>query len=296
MHRHHHHHLKKNPHDQQRHATLSGRRSGRGIDITVLGGFRVAVDGTPTSDHGWSRRSAAALVKILALAPGHRLHREKVMDLLWPDESPGRTAPRLHKAAHFARRAAGRDDAVVLRDDVVWLFPHDEVTVDAVRFEQLARAAVASGDPTLAGEALGGYGGELLPADIYEEWTINRRELLHLRRLDLLRLVGDWRELTELDPTDEDGHVRLMHSHIANGDGAAAIRQYEHLERVLSRELGSEPGEAARQARLEASLMGWRDEVGATSRVDSLLAELADLEQRQNALLAELAAVGGVPR
>src|SRR5215216_6939593 len=108
------------------------------VVITVLGGFRVTVDGVPTAARGWARRSAAALVKILALAPGHRLHREHVMDLLWPDDLPARSAPRLHKAAHFARRAAGRPDAIVLHDDVVWLFPDSEVIVDAIRFEEVA--------------------------------------------------------------------------------------------------------------------------------------------------------------
>ena len=134
------------------------------VEITVLGGFRVTVDGVPTAARGWSRRSAAALVKILALAPGHRLHREQVMDLLWPDESPDRSAPRLHKAAHFARRAAGRDDAVVLRDDVVWLFPGADVTVDAVRFEQLARVAVAEDDPTPPGRRSPGTAASCCPA------------------------------------------------------------------------------------------------------------------------------------
>jgi hypothetical protein len=45
------------------------------------------------------------------------------MDLLWPDEPPPRSAACQHAAAHFARRAAGRPDAIVLRDEVVWLFP-----------------------------------------------------------------------------------------------------------------------------------------------------------------------------
>ena len=52
------------------------------VTITVLGGFDMIVDGVPTASRGWSRRSAASLVKILALAPGHRLHREHVIDLL----------------------------------------------------------------------------------------------------------------------------------------------------------------------------------------------------------------------
>src|SRR5262245_37333348 len=105
-----------------------------------------------TSSRGWARRSASGLVKVLALAPGHRLHREKLMDALWPDEPTARAAPWLHKAAHFARRAAGHRNAVVLRDDLVSLFPCADVTVDAFRFEQLARVAVGEGDPLAARE------------------------------------------------------------------------------------------------------------------------------------------------
>jgi DNA-binding SARP family transcriptional activator len=261
LHRHHHHH---------RHDARSERAERPTVTISVLGGFRLTVDGTPTAARGWSRRSAAALVKVLALAPGHRLHREQVMDLLWPDEPPARTAPRLHKAAHFARRAAGRDDAVVLRDDVVWLFPDAEITVDAERFEQLARLAVAEADPGVAREALSWYGGELLPADRYEDWATDRRELLHLRRLDVLRIAGDWRELAEADPTDEEAHTELMRRHLHAGHAGAALQQYAHLER----ELGAD--------------------AATSSRVGTLLAELADLLHRERVVLAELAEVGVV--
>jgi DNA-binding SARP family transcriptional activator len=250
------------------------------VTITLLGGFGVTVDGVPTAGRGWSRRSAAAVVKVLALAPGHRLHRERLMDLLWPDEPPSRSAPKLHKAAHFARRAAGRADAIVLRDDVVWLFPGALVTVDATRFEQLARAAVGEGDPAAAREALAWYRGELLPEDRYEDWATDRRELLHLRRLELLRVAGEWRELAELEPTDEEAHTELVHRHLAAGDAAAALSQHEHFERVLARDLGIHLREAA----------------NSSPRVGALLAELAELVRREGAVLAELAAVGAAPR
>ncbi len=283
-------------HRHHRHHTEPDLAEPVPVAITVLGGFGVTVDGVPTAARGWARRSAAALVKVLALAPGHRLHREQVMDLLWPDEAPVRSAPRLHKAAHFARRAAGHPDSIVLRDDVVWLFPRADVTVDAIRFEQLARVAVGEGDPSAAREALAWYGGELLPGDRYEEWATDRRELLHLRRLDVLRVAGEFRELTELVPTHEEPHIELMRRHLADGDAAAALRQYEHLERVLEHELGVEPGEAARRAGVEARLLEeQRQSVGSSSRVGALLAELADLVSRQKALLAELCAAGAAP-
>src|SRR5262245_16251306 len=79
------------------------------VAVSLLGGFEVTGDGTTTHEACGRRRTAASLVKVLALAPGHRLHREQVIDLLWPDESPAEAAPKLHKAAHYARRAVARD-------------------------------------------------------------------------------------------------------------------------------------------------------------------------------------------
>jgi len=239
-----------------------------------MGAFGVTVAGKPTPAGGWSRRSAATLVKVLALAPGHRLHREQVMDLLWPDESPASCAPKLHKAAHYARRAAGREDAVALGNDVVRLFPDAELTVDAVRFEELAREAARSCSADRAREALGWCRGDLLPDDRYDDWVADRRERLHLRRLDMLRLAGEWRELTELDPVGEAAHVQLMMRQLADGDAAAAHRQYARLERVLDRELGVAPAVDARVLALQAEL---RQLDGRRRVVLAALAELTAL-------------------
>jgi DNA-binding SARP family transcriptional activator len=252
------------------------------VEITLLGCFGVAVDGILTPDRAWTRRSAAALVKVLALAPGHRLHREQVLDLLWPDEAPARSAPRLHKAAHFARQAAGHPGAVVLRGDIVWLFPEAELTVDAVQFERLARVALREADPLAARDALAWYGGELLPGDLYDGWASDRREMLRLRRLDLLRVAGEWREVAELDPTDEEAHVELVRRHLAAGGGAAAMHEYEHLERLLEREFGdgvASPGTGR----------------SGPGRIGDLLTELAGLMSRQRHVLAELDALGAAP-
>lgn len=92
------------------------------VHVTMLGRFAVTVDGVPVAASSWKRRHAAAVVKVLALAAGRRLHREQVIDLVWPDDTIAEATPKLHKAAHFARRAlavtahdqprAGEDRAV----------------------------------------------------------------------------------------------------------------------------------------------------------------------------------------
>ena len=215
------------------------------VDIRLLGGFEVSVDGDRVDAGHWTRRQAAALVKILAMAPGRRLHREQVIDLVWPEEAVDAATPKLHKAAHFARRALAMPNAVVLGGDHVALCPDAAVTVDALRFEELAERALAAGDPVVAREALALYRGDLLPEDRYEEWTEERREQLHLHRLELLRIDGQWTAVLELDPSDEVAHLNVMRRHAANGDRHAALRQFERMDRTLRRELGVAPGRDA---------------------------------------------------
>ena len=211
------------------------------VHITLLGRFAVSVDGVPVAGTHWTRRQAAALVKVLALAPGRRLHREQVIDLVWPEDTIEEAIPKLHKAAHFARRAIGVPGAVVLRGDAILLAPDLDVTVDVERFEELARSALAAADVTQARGALAAYGGELLPQDRYEEWAEDRREQLRLPHLDLLRLDGRWERVVELDASDEAAHLALMQRYAEDGDRHAALRQFERMDRALRRELGVAP-------------------------------------------------------
>jgi DNA-binding SARP family transcriptional activator/tetratricopeptide (TPR) repeat protein len=215
------------------------------IRVTLLGRFAVTVGGVLVADASWKRRHAAAVVKVLALAPGQRLHREQVIDLVWPQDTIAEAVPKLHKAAHFARRAIGVPDAVVLRGDQVVLCPGGSVTVDAAQFEDLARRALAAGDTAAAREALALYVGELLPEDRYEEWAEPRREQLQRSHLDLLRLDGRWAAVAELDPGDERAHLALMRQFAATGDRHGALRQFERLDRALRQELGVAPGPEA---------------------------------------------------
>ncbi|MGH3575762.1 MAG: AfsR/SARP family transcriptional regulator, partial [Pseudonocardiaceae bacterium] len=125
----------------------------------------MTVDAVPVAASSWTRRHAAALVKVLAMAPGRRLHREQVIDLLWPDDTIEEAVPKLHKAAHFARRAIDVSNAVVLRGDNVALCPDSGTAVDVELFEDLARRALVDEDIGAARQALSMYGGELLPHD-----------------------------------------------------------------------------------------------------------------------------------
>lgn len=221
------------------------------IDVTLLGQFAVRVDGEPVPPHRWARRHSAALVKLLALTPSRGLHRERVLDTLWPDLPLADSAPRLHKAAHYARRALGSRDALVLGADSVRLCPADEVHVDALEFQRLAEVARAEGGVAAAKAALARYDGELLPMDVFEAWTQPARERLHRLHRELLRQAGDWHQLAAVDPTDEHAHLALVRRHAERGDWGAALRHLRRLESALRRELGLGPSATAAAVRAQ---------------------------------------------
>jgi DNA-binding SARP family transcriptional activator len=148
------------------------------VRVQLLGGFRIERAGQVIPEEAWRRRAAASLVKLLVLAPGRRLHREQVTDLLWPDLQPTDTLLRLRKAAYYARRTLGDPDALVLRNEEVSLWPDREVTTDVDRFESLARNALAAGDVAACAVAAAAYHADLLPADRYEPWSDERRQRL----------------------------------------------------------------------------------------------------------------------
>ena len=143
------------------------------VRVSLLGGFAATVDGVVVPDSAWRLKKARELVKLLALADGHRLHREVAMDVLWRDLAPAAAANNLHQAVHIARRALG-PDAIEVRDEVLTLSA--EVDVDV--FERSAADARRTRTAGVYGAALSLYGGELLPENRYDDWAGERREEL----------------------------------------------------------------------------------------------------------------------
>ncbi len=103
------------------------------IRMELLGGFDVTVSGELVPARAWTRKQAATLVKLLALRPERRLHREQVLDLVWPDDPMDTAAAKLHKAAHYARKVTGHPGTIVLGGEVVQLFPDIDVSVARIR-------------------------------------------------------------------------------------------------------------------------------------------------------------------
>lgn len=220
---------------------LTDMRAAGAVGIHLLGGFRVRVDGVEVGPEAWPSRRSAQLVQLLALREARRMHREEIIEALWPQLGPEAGGANLRKAAHHARQALLCPDAIVLRGGQVALLPGRAVAVDAERFERLASAALASGDADACAQAADAYGGELLPGSPYEDWLEAVRTRLRDRHLQLLRASGQWQRIAELDSTDEQAHRELMRQALAAGNRPAALSWYGRLRAALERGLGALP-------------------------------------------------------
>ncbi|WP_035127614.1 AfsR/SARP family transcriptional regulator [Conexibacter woesei] len=224
------------------------------LRITLLGGFSVAIDGAPVDERAWRLRKARSLVKVAALAPGRRVHRDVVAELLWPDRDATAAANNLHQVLHAARRALDAPGALTLADDVLSLTPAAWVDVDA--FEDAANAAVAAPeDDAVLNLALGLYRGELLPEDRFEPWTERRRAALAETHLDLvirsaerLAAAGDpgagiaaLARAAADAPRHEAVRRALMRALAAAGRRQDALAEFEQLRGALREHSEGDP-------------------------------------------------------
>ncbi|HEU0104385.1 MAG TPA: AAA family ATPase [Mycobacteriales bacterium] len=245
------------------------------VHVALLGGFRVTVGGVERPA-GPGRR-AAELVQLLALAEARRLHRDEVVEALWPHLTPEAGAANLRKAAHHARHALGDPAAVVLRAGRVVLFPDASIDTDVAAYEAAAATALAGADAARCLRVARTYSGELLPEARYEEWTQTRRAHLHALQVRLLRAAGAWEALLALEPADEPAHCALMRQALEQGHRSAAVRWYGRLCVALERDLGVRPGREAQALHARC--------VDALARRPGLVGRHDELARAEGALL-----------
>ena len=229
------------------------------LEIFLLGRFQVVVDGIPVAEQRWSRKKAKVVLKLLALAPQHTLHREQLGSLLWPDMDEAAAQNNFHKVVHAARRALEPEFAkgasrFLWTQDALVSLANEQVWIDVDEFEARAPRALNTGDVSELERTLELYRADLLPEDLYEDWASLRRERLRLEYHRVLeRLAGRWealgdeRAVTILNrlvasqPAHEEAHRRLMRIYAALGQRQLAIQQYRICSEALQKELDANP-------------------------------------------------------
>lgn len=243
-------------------ATQAGRRrqSTVPVELRCFGGFRLRVQGVEPDWH-CVRPRARATLRLLALHAGKPVHRETLLDALWPDK-PAESARHGLQVAVSALRgllepeSPRRASRWVIRDGDAYLLvlpPGSWQDVqDFTRARQQWRRLRGGGDPAAEAaalrRALAAYGGDLLPEDGPAEWVVAERERLRMEAAECATVLGQLElsagrpaaaaealeRAVRIDPFRDTAWRSLCDSYGAVGDMAAAARARREYARLLT--------------------------------------------------------------
>ena len=202
---------------------------------------------------------AIGLLAYLAVT-GAPQTRDHLVDLLWPESLPDAARKNLRNTLWTIGKELGDE---VLVTDVDRLSLADTVWSDVHAFEVKSQSLSAAETPAVdeLQAAVDLYRAPLLDglvlseAPDFEVWLTAERERfgqLYLRMLEKLvawhRATGNWAEVMTVarralayDPLQEPMHRALMEAHARLGERPEALRQYDLLRKILTRELSVEP-------------------------------------------------------
>ncbi|HVM10558.1 MAG TPA: BTAD domain-containing putative transcriptional regulator [Acidimicrobiales bacterium] len=245
-------------------ATTATKPTEGRLALRCFGIFELSVDGAPV-DLGAIKPRVRSLVRFLALHAGQGVHRERVIESLWPDEGDLRTGLRNLQVAISSLRqlvepgvARGEATLVVRDGDMYRLAVSSPDECDLLGFRAACaagRSARAAGDVAAARDAFATavslYRGDLLSDEGAAEWVADERERCRLdaadaalAAADLALEAGDLASAVEacstglrIDPYRDGLWRTLIKANELAGDVAAARRAEERYAEVL-KELG----------------------------------------------------------
>lgn len=222
-----------------------------------FGGFRVEDDGGDLN-LGAIRPRSRTLLRYLAAAAGRPVHREQIIDALWPEMTGPAALNNFHVAVSTLRtflepgvaRGASRH---IVRNGATYRLATETADLDVAAFARAHRAGrhAAATDPAeamrLLRAALHHYTDDLLPEDGPADWVVPARERYRGQAAEAAGLLADLeldagrpvaaaraaRRALDLDQHHDAGWRLLIAAQIRAGDQAAAARTRRQYEGVL---------------------------------------------------------------
>ncbi len=233
------------------------------VQLVLLGGFQAFAGDQEIEIPG---RKERALLALLAVSVGRAQARDKLAGLLWSDRADKQARDSLKQAVFKLRRSLDGVQPSPLRTDRDALsLEQAVVAVDVAEFEKLIR----DGTTESLARATALYRGDFLDNldlrdAVFDEWLATERQRLRgLASGALGKLLDRYRadaaheaaasiarRLLALDPLHEAAHRALMEIHVAHGQAAMALKQYQVCRETLHRELGVTPEPETERLRL----------------------------------------------
>jgi PAS domain S-box-containing protein len=244
--------------------------SGQTLQIFTFGHFGLAVGGKAVVTDKWDRKQALTLLKFLLTRLGRAVHRDVLVENLWPDADEHSGRERLKVNVYALRRelrGAGMSDCVLETVGDAYMLRREAVWMDTLVFENcIAVGSTQQSQRKWADaierytEAQRLYRGDYLEEDIHSDWCAEERERLREVYLEMLANqaeclgeLGDYAKAVSVcrvvlvdDPCMEHIHRMIMEYLLRLDRVDSAVAQYRQCETVLARELGVEPSSETR--------------------------------------------------
>lgn len=246
-----------NDHQQRDESSVSTEGERSPVRVELLGGFRLLDAAAPALRLPSPRQQQ--LIAFLALHGGDApVPRQQIAASLWPESTDAQSLTNLRRELHHLREVAPAIDGLIDAGSGTLAWRGAAATVDVRSFEASAARGLEGDRPALL-EAARLYRGDLLPG-AEGDWLDGHRERLRGRAATVLaqlverlererafgEAIGYARQLTHLNPFDEQAWCALMRCHARRGERATALHLYQQCAAVLKRELGIQPGAATR--------------------------------------------------
>lgn len=236
------------------------------LRISLFGKLSVRAGDQPV--RGFELQKIQELLAYLLLYRNRLHHREKLADLLWPNNSTSQSKKYLRQTLWQIQSLLDQlhlQDSHILQIDPSWLRVNGAAAlwVDISEFEAAFELVKGQSGATLDGvqartlrRAVQLYAGDLLEG-WYQDWCIFERERFHnlyLAALDKLMGYCEARaeyeagiaygyQILRSDPARERTHRRLMRLIYLTGDRTGALRQYQRCAGILRAELDIAPSQ-----------------------------------------------------
>lgn len=235
------------------------------LHVFTLGGFGMALGGRSVDIGKWKRKQAVTLLKYLITQLDRPVHRERLIDCLWPDADEKQGWGRLKVTMYCLRqelRANGMSDDAIKTTDNSYLLRRDSIWVDTQVFERLVTEGQELQQQGQWSDALHRYNearhlyrGDYMEEEMFSDWCAEERERLHELYLEMLASTAEChaaldqyaeavhicRKALVFDPCRENSHYVLMEYLVKYGRPDLALAQYRHCQQVLAKEFGAEP-------------------------------------------------------
>jgi PAS domain S-box-containing protein len=180
-------------------------RKGTRNYIQTFNDFRVKLDNVELELKSWRSKKAVDLLAFLVMKFPRSVHKEILMEYLWPEVDPEVGSRRLHHVVSELRRYLEPNASRYAREQFL-LYDHGEyklslkgkVIIDHVIFEEVVRAGnrlwargERDGAQRMYQEALQWKRGDLLPKYLYERDFEEKRELLNQMETQILERIGE---------------------------------------------------------------------------------------------------------